>query len=91
MKISYDPQKRARTLIERSLDFEDARAVFEGSTVDFIDDRRDYGEPRLITFGDLRGRLVVIVWTVRDEARHVISMRKANGREQKKYGRQLGS
>ena len=91
MNISYDPDKRARTLAERGLDFEDAGDVFAGETIDFIDDRHDYGEVRWLSFGRLRRRLVVIVWTSRGDARQIISMRKCNGREQEKYGRQLGS
>lgn len=91
MKISYDPQKRASTLLLRGLDFDDAGQVFAGETIDFIDDRQDYGEVRWLSFGRLGRRLVVIVWTPRGEARQIISMRKANGREQEKHGRQLGS
>lgn len=91
MEISYDPAKRAQTFAERGLNFDDAAHVFVGKTIDFLDDRRDYGEARWLSFGLLRGRLVVIIWTPRGAARHIISMRKANGREQKKYGRQLGS
>lgn len=91
MEISYDPQKRARTLRERGLDFEEAVQMFAGRTIDFIDDRRDYGEPRWLSFGLLNRRLVVVVWTPREGGRHIISMRKCNEREQEKYGRQLGS
>lgn len=91
MEISYDPQKRARTLRERGLDFEEAVQMFAGRTIDFIDDRRDYGEPRWLSFGLLNRWLVVVVWTPREGGRHIISMRKCNEREQEKYGRQLGS
>jgi uncharacterized DUF497 family protein len=69
---SYDPAKRARTIVERGLDFEDAVQVFDGPTVDFFDDRRDYGEKRWISFGHLRGRLVVVVWTRRGDVRQII-------------------
>jgi Uncharacterized protein conserved in bacteria len=91
MEITYDPEKRAKTLAERGLDFEDAVQVFDGPTVDFIDDRQNYGEDRFISLGHLRGRLIVVVWTQRGDTRHIISMRKANEREQEKHGRQLGS
>ncbi len=87
MDISYDPDKRARTLAERGLDFDDALQVFADSTVDYVDDRRDYGEARWISAGYLDGRLVMIVWTARGRSRHIISMRKANDREQEKFGR----
>lgn len=91
MEITYDPEKQARTLAERGLDFEDAAQVFAGTTLTHEDDRQDYGETRYQTIGLLNGRLVMVVWTERGSTRHVISMRRCNDREQKKYGRQLGS
>jgi uncharacterized protein len=90
MKITCDPAKRAATLAERGLDFEDAAEVFAGETLDFPDDRRDDGEVRTITVGHLRGRMVIVVWTPRGNARHVISMRKANDREKTRYAKRLG-
>lgn len=90
MRITFDPAKRAATLAERGLDFEDAIDVFAGVTASFVDDRADYGETRAITVGRLRDRMVIVVWTERGDARHVISMRKANEREQKRYRQRLG-
>lgn len=81
MRVTFDPAKRDRTLQERGLDFADAARVFAGLTLDRVDDRKDYGETRVITVGHLRGRLVIVVWTQRGDARHVFSMRKANERE----------
>ena len=79
--MSYDPAKRKKTLDERGLDFEDAPLVFEGLTFEVEDTRRDYGETRMICFGSLEDRLVVIGYTSRGSVRHIFSMRKANGRE----------
>lgn len=90
MRITFDPSKRERTLVERGLDFASAYAVFEGDNLTFEDDRQDYGERRLITIGRLKDRMVVLVWTPRAEARHIISMRKANDREQRRYEDRLG-
>lgn len=81
MGITYDPRKRARTLAQRGLDFEDAAVVFAGVTVEIEDDRKDYGETRVICYGHLAGRLVVAVYVQRGVNRHIISMRKANDRE----------
>ena len=82
MRISFDPAKRARTLAERGLDFEDARLVFEGVTWEVEDLRQDYGETRIICYGYLAGSMVVVVYTPRGgDCRHVFSMRKANDRE----------
>ena len=91
VKIRYDPAKRAQTLIERGLDFDDALTVFSGPTFEAVDDRRDYGERRWQTYGLLGGRLVTIVWTDRADSRHIMSMRKCNEREQARFSRRLGS
>lgn len=90
MAITFDPAKREATLLNRGLDFADAEEVFAGVVFEFHDDRADYGEERIITIGLLHGRMVVIVWTARDTDRHVISMRKANDREQRRYQDRLG-
>ena len=82
MRVTYDPEKRERTLRERGLDFEDAAIVFAGVTLEVEDTRKDYGEDRIICFGLLAGRIVVVGYTPRGADRHVFSMRKANAREQ---------
>ena len=63
MRITFDAAKRAKTLVERGLDFADAEAVFAGVTLEVQDTRRDYGEPRIICYGYLEGRLVVVGYT----------------------------
>ena len=90
MRITFDPAKRDRTLAERGLDFADAAQVFSGTTVEMEDIRRDYGERRIICYGLLAGRVVVIGYTLRGAARHVFTMRKANDRETKRLGSLLG-
>jgi uncharacterized DUF497 family protein len=90
IKVTFDPAKRNATFEDRGLAFEDAATVFEGPTLDMVDDRFDYGEERIITVGRLAGRMVIVVWTERGEARHVISMRKANEREEKRFAERLG-
>jgi len=82
MRITFDPAKRKQTLAERGLDFADAALVFEGVTLDIEDIRRNYDETRIICYGRLKGRMVVVGYTPRGASRHVFSMRKANEREQ---------
>ena len=82
MKIEFDPGKRDKTLAERGLDFARADEVFAGRHFTAEDAREDYSEPRYITVGKLDDRMVVMVWTPRGEARRIISLRKANDREQ---------
>ena len=90
MRLTFDPAKREKTLKERGLDFEDALSVFEGTTVEMDDTRRDYGERRVICYGCLGNRLVVIGYTPRGAVRHVFSMRKANDREQARLAPYFG-
>jgi uncharacterized DUF497 family protein len=89
MRITYDPAKRGWTLNERGLDFEETPEFFEGQTIDIPDVRQNYGETRIKSVGHLRGRMMIVVWTPRNDARHIISMRKANDREKARYGQQL--
>jgi hypothetical protein len=89
MEISYDAEKREWTLRERGLDFEDAVHVFAGTSLTIEDDREDYGETRYQTMGLLNERLVMLVWTPRGRGRHIISMRRTNDREKRKYEAQL--
>ena len=63
-----------------------ADEVFAGATLTVEDDRQDYGEDRFITIGFLDATMVILVWTPRDGAHRVISMRKANERERTLYG-----
>lgn len=90
MRITFDPAKRVKTLRERGLDFADANVVFTGETFSQPDDRWDYGEPRTVTAGYLRDRMVVIVWTPRGDARHIISMRYCHADEEKNWREQMG-
>ena len=68
-------------MTERGLDFEDSEAVFKGVTLEIEDIRKEYGELRIICYGLLAGRMVVVGYTPRGADRHVFSMRKANERE----------
>lgn len=86
MQISYDPAKRDETLARRGLDLSDAGRVLCGPAMTVEDDRFDYGEPRFITIGLLNTRMLVVAWTPRGETYRIISMRKANDRENARYG-----
>jgi uncharacterized protein len=90
MTITFDPAKRAATLVHRGLDFADAAQVFEADHATWIDDRNDYGEVRQITAGWLDGRMVVFVWTRRGSNRHIISMRYCHAKEERKIRTRFG-
>jgi uncharacterized DUF497 family protein len=44
MKITFDPEKRQRTLEARGLDFADAATIFQSRHISQLDDRKEYGE-----------------------------------------------
>jgi uncharacterized protein len=79
-----------QTLIHRGLDMADAELVLNSNNLTFPDLRNEYGEERFISIGLIEGRMVYIAWTLRNGVYRIISMRKANDREQKKYGSRLG-
>ncbi|HXP03488.1 MAG TPA: BrnT family toxin [Stellaceae bacterium] len=86
---TWDEAKRQATLRERGLDFADAEEMFEGRALTLDDNRRDYGEPRKITAGWVRGRFVMIAWTPRDDGRRIISMRHGHADEEEYYRAQM--
>jgi uncharacterized protein len=89
MDITFGPAKRELARRHRGLDFARAGEVFDGRTATVVDNRFDYGETRFITAGYLDGRLVVMVWTQRDKARHIISMRHCHAKEEKIWLRRM--
>ena len=90
MQIEYDQAKRQTTIVERGLDSDDAPAVFAGlRRITWPDNRQAYGELREITMGELDGRLVIVVHTKRGNTTRIISMRKANEREQAWFEKQF--
>ncbi len=86
MEITFDPAKRDWTLQQRGLDFLRCGEVFDGTETTQEDRRAGYGEQRWMTAGRLDGRMVIVVWTLRDGTRRIISLRKANEREQARFG-----
>lgn len=71
---------------EDGIGFAAAALLFEGLTVEVPDTRHAYGETRINAFGYINGRLFVACYTPRCGWRHLISTRKANSREVKRYG-----
>lgn len=84
--FEWDEAKRLRNLADRKVDFVDVLDVFDNpDRLEFPDTRRAYGERRYNILCPLHGRLFHVTYTVRGDARRVISARKANKREVRKY------
>lgn len=86
MRYVFDTAKDAANLAKHGISLALAEVLFAGPHVSTPDDRFDYGEVREVAFGRINGRLFACVYVDRGAQRRVISLRKANSREVKRYG-----
>ena len=89
MHVEWDEGKRRENIRKHGLDFVGAEKIFDGYTLTSEDERRNYGERRWATVGLLEGRVVVLVYTERQEAMRLISLRKATNYERRIYFSQM--
>ncbi len=61
MNFEWDDTKYKSNIKKHGIDFNDAPMIFDSYTLTMEDDRCDYGEERFITFGLLKGRVVLVV------------------------------
>jgi uncharacterized protein len=85
MAFEWDEDKRQANLVKHGVDFLDMTALFDGPTLEVVDDRHNYRETRINCTGEIEGRVFVVTITWRGRSRRIISARKANAREQRKY------
>jgi uncharacterized protein len=85
----FDPAKDAVNRAKHGVSLALAEVLFAGRHLSVSDDRFEYGEIREVAFGLINGRLFVCVYMDREAERRVISLRKANRREVKRYGENL--
>lgn len=85
VEITYDPRKSERNLRERGFGFEMVTEFDFGSALYALDTRKDYGEVRTRSIGFIGDTLYALVFTMRGNALRVISLRKANRKEQSQY------
>lgn len=89
MRFSWDARKSDANLAARGFDFEFASLVFDGPTLERVDDRADYGERRVIAVGLADGLHLTVVYTdrrsARETVRRIISARRSNRRERRTY------
>jgi uncharacterized DUF497 family protein len=88
--FEWDPEKSEQNLISRGFDFGYATRIFQGDLLERQDDRRNYGERRMIATGEVDGDLLTVVYTWRAARRRIISARRAHRRERDDYRREIG-
>lgn len=86
MEFAWDEAKDAANLAKHGVSLADAARLDWGRGRDILDRRFDYGETRITRYAMLDGRLYVCVYTLRNQTRRIISLRKANGRERIAHG-----
>ena len=88
MTFEFDPEKSEENVRNRGLPFDFASLIFEGQFIEEQDERFEYGETRFVATGPIAefgGRVFVVVYMWRDGIRRIISFRKANDKEVRKY------
>jgi uncharacterized DUF497 family protein/uncharacterized protein (DUF4415 family) len=77
MDFEWDAAKNRRNLAKHGISFEEAARVFGGPILQKMDDRGPYGEIRFRVFGMAAGRLLCVVYTMRNDCLRIISARRA--------------
>ena len=86
--FQWDPAKARANLRKHRVDFADAATVFEDPRALTQDDPHPR-EERFVTLGiDALGRLLVVCWASRDEEYRIISARRANRAETRRYDKE---
>jgi uncharacterized DUF497 family protein len=86
MEFAWNPVKCAKNIAERGIDFADVVVAFADPMKKVsMDDRKDYGEERFNMLAKVEGRVFHLIFTERGKMTWIISARKANQREQRRY------
>lgn len=87
MELEWDEEKRESNLAKHGLDLTVSLELFADYFMERLDTRHDYGEDRWVALGIIRGTVVVLVYTERDDKLRPISLRKATVQERSIYER----
>jgi uncharacterized DUF497 family protein len=87
--FEYDETKRQQNRDKHGVDFLDAALIFEGPVLTREDTRQDYGEVRLISLGMVDGHVYVVTYTVRGDAKRIISAWQGGRKEHEQYQKNI--
>lgn len=86
MEFEWDEEKATLNERKHGVPFRFASRVFlDENRLEWIDTRRQYGEPRWITIGLIESVEIAVAYTVRGETIRLISARKAERHEREDY------
>ena len=90
MRFTWDPDKNLANVRRHRIAFADAVRIFDGPTVERMDDRFEYGEIRVYAVGLVNGIEITVIYTDREEdERHIISAWRAEPHERRYYRQNL--
>lgn len=87
MHFEHDLAKLAANVSKHGVWFHEAEAFEWDTALVIVDSRKAYGEPRLLATGYISDRLHVMAFTLRENAVRIISLRRANSREERRYAK----
>jgi uncharacterized DUF497 family protein len=86
MRYSWDEEKSQANIARHGIAFEDAKRVFDGPTVEKVDDRFEYGEVRVYAIGVVNGLEITVIYADREtDERRIISAWRAEPHERRHY------
>jgi uncharacterized protein len=90
MRYSWNDDKNRRNIERHGIDFEDAKLIFDGPTVEREDDRFEYGEIRVYAIGLVQGIEVTVIYTDREnDERRIISAWRSEPHERRAYWKSI--
>jgi uncharacterized DUF497 family protein len=92
VRFTWDSDKNLANIRRHAIAFADAVKIFDGPTVERVDDRFEYGETRVYAIGLVNGIEITLIYTDRDEdERHIISAWRAEPYERRYFWQTLES
>lgn len=89
MDLEWDEDKRRSNLEKHGLDFGEVQYLDWDNATLVQDQRYPYAEPRFWAFAMRARRLYFVAFCMRGKKVRIISFRKANGKEQRRYGKKI--
>nr|VFJ61088.1 MAG: hypothetical protein BECKFW1821C_GA0114237_10014 [Candidatus Kentron sp. FW] len=91
MNYVWEEDKNLHNIKKHGISFEDASRIFQGPTLERIDDQFEYGEVRVYAVGVVNGLEITVIYTDRDnDERRIISAWRAEPHERRAYWQHIG-
>jgi len=90
MRYNWDERKNRSNIRRHGIAFEDAKRIFDGPTVEKVDDRFGYGEVRVYAVGLVNGLEITVIYTDEENGkRRIISAWRAEPHERRYFWQNL--